>query len=116
MSQCSFHPDKEALGSCPYCGRAACFGCLKKDDGLITLACKECVKHPPRPYYGTLWFYAIVCAILFSFMMVMFAMVDIRAKHGYVSQLDALLPFVPGLMLFVWIVMFRRLRKIRITV
>ena len=39
--KCFYHPDRDAAGLCPECGKAACHDCLKEVDGGIL--CKGCI-------------------------------------------------------------------------
>lgn len=39
--KCFYHPEQDAVGVCPQCGKAACRDCLKEIDGGIL--CKGCI-------------------------------------------------------------------------
>ncbi len=39
--KCFYHPEQDAVGMCPQCGKAACRDCMKEVDGGIL--CKGCI-------------------------------------------------------------------------
>ncbi len=48
--RCFYHPEKEAVGVCQWCGRAVCMECQRTESGKV--ACPSCSEEPSFGGFG----------------------------------------------------------------